>query len=87
MNYRAKSKKEENHTHLVEEVGATDCSNLADMIHEAEVPLGGAVQLTHADLSKTTVEFFPYVLAKAVSHTHVHFMILLILCLVVASHT
>lgn len=82
LNNGSSRKKEKVHAHLVEEVGATDCSNLADMVHEAEVPFGGAVQLTHADLSKTSVEFFPYILAKPVSHSHLHFMILLILCLV-----
>lgn len=57
------------------------------MVHEAEVPFSGAVQLTHADLPKTTVEFFPYILAKAVSHSDSHLVILLILCLVIQVHT
>lgn len=88
INNRANLKKKKKvHTHLVEEVRATDCSDLADMVHKAEVSLGGAVQLTHADLSKTSVEFSPYILAEAVSHTHSHFMILLILCLVIPMHT
>lgn len=68
-------------THLVEEVGASNGADLADVVHEAEVALSGAIELTHADLAEAPVELPPNVLTQAVPDTHVHFVLLVILSL------
>lgn len=49
-------------THFINEIGAAHGSNFSNMIHEAQVPLGGAVHFTHFDVSKASVELLPDVL-------------------------
>ena len=63
--------------HLVEEVGAAHSADLADVVHETQVALCGAVELAHSDLAETSVELPPHVLPEPVSHTHVHLVLLL----------
>ena len=57
------------------------------MVHEAEVALGGAIELTHADLAEALVELTPHILPQAVPNTHVHFVLLVILSLHRHTHT
>ncbi len=59
-------------THPVEEVGAAHSSNLADVVHETQVSLGGAVHLAHFNVSKTNVEFPPDVLTQPIPDSHPH---------------
>lgn len=59
-------------THPVEEVGAAHSSNLADVVHETQVSLSGAVHLEHFNVSKTNVELPPDVLPQPIPDSHPH---------------
>lgn len=69
-------------TNLVKEIWAADSSDLANVVHEAQVSFSGAVDLTHADLPKAPEELSPYVLPEAIPDAHAHPVILLITCLI-----
>lgn len=73
-------------TNLVKEIGASDSSNPADVVHEAQVSFGGAVDLTHSDLPETPEEFSPDILSESIPNTHAHPVILLILYLIDTQH-
>lgn len=57
-------------SHLVESVRAADGPDFADVVHEAEVPLSGAVHLAHSDLPKATVKLPPDIRPEPVSDPH-----------------
>lgn len=57
-------------SHLVESVRAADRPNFAHVVHEAEVPLSGAVHLAHSDVPKATVKFPPDIRPEPVSDPH-----------------
>lgn len=59
-------------THPVKEVGAAHGSSFADVVHEAQVSLGGAVHLAQFDVSKATLELPPDVLPQPVPDSHPH---------------
>lgn len=68
-------------THPVEEVGATHHSDPADVVHEAEVSLSGAIHLTHLYVPKAAEELPPDVLTQAVPYTHPNLVGLIQFCL------
>lgn len=57
-------------SHLVESIGAADRPDFADVVHEAEVPLSGAVHLAHSDVPKATVKLPPDIRPEPVSDPH-----------------
>ena len=68
-------------THPVEEVGPAHSSNLADMVHETQVSLSGAIHLAHFNISKATLELPPDVRPQAVPNSHPHLVNFIDLCL------
>lgn len=68
-------------THPVEEVGAAHRSNLADVVHETQVSLRGAVHLAHLNVSKATLELSPHVLPQSVPDSHPYLVNLIPRCL------
>lgn len=57
-------------SHLEESVGAAHRPDFAEVVHEAEVPLSGAVHLAHSDVAKATVKLPPHIRPEPVSDPH-----------------
>ena len=68
-------------THPVEEVGAAHSSNLANVVHETQVPLCGAVHFTHFNVPKAILELPPYILSQPVPNSHSYLVNLIHFCL------
>lgn len=59
-------------THLVDKIGAAHSSYLANVVHETQVSLSGAVHLTHSDVSKAALELLPNIRPQPIPDAHLH---------------
>ena len=68
-------------THPVDKVRAAHSSNLANVVHENQVSLGGAVHLAHFNVSEAIQELPPDVLPQPIPYANPHLVNFIHLCL------
>lgn len=59
-------------TYLVDKIRAAHSSDLANVVHETQVSLSGAVHLTHSDVSKAALELLPNIRPQPIPDAHPH---------------
>ncbi len=68
-------------TNLAENIDTTDHSDFIGVIDEADISLGGGIELPDMNASKTVQELFPDVCSYAVSNGNSHFVVSVIVFL------